>query len=84
MIARHDREDYTAQEQAVTDAKAALVQALSDLAGEAALVAKALGRKRPPANLVDGVRSEFRHVERCEEALDLAVLDLRTARGEDA
>lgn len=79
-----DKEDYSHQEQAVTDRKAELVQALNDLAQEATLAAKALGRKRPLAHLVDGVAGEFRAVQRAEEALDLAILDLRTARGEDA
>lgn len=83
MISRADREDYSEQEARLAEAKATLVKALEDLSQESRLAAKALGSKRPRANLVDGVTAEFRAVERAEESYELARYDLRTARGED-
>ena len=71
-----------AREQAVTDARAQLHDALTTLAGEAALAAKAAKAKRGHPDL-PAVYAATRAVERAEEAVDLAVYDRDTAAGED-
>jgi hypothetical protein len=84
---RRDREDTTAQEKAVEEAKARLLEALSDASTECTLVAKRLGRKRVTENdvisYVAGAKAEWLAVERAEEALLIAMHDLAGARGED-
>ncbi|MEW1957447.1 hypothetical protein [Kineococcus sp. NPDC059986] len=81
---RHDREDTTAQEQALRAARDEAAQVLAELAAEARSLSKAYAGRtaRVPdgsalAGLVDAAR-------RAEEAVDIAALDLATARGEDA
>ncbi|PRY17131.1 hypothetical protein [Kineococcus rhizosphaerae] len=81
---RHDREDTTAQETALREARDAAATVLAELAAEAKSLAKAYAGRtaRIPdgsalAGLVDAAR-------RAEEAVDLAAHDLATARGEDA
>ncbi|MBB2901801.1 hypothetical protein FHR75_002616 [Kineococcus radiotolerans] len=83
MPLRHDREDTTAQEAALREARDAAATVLAELAAEAKSLAKAYGARsvRIPdgaalAGLVDAAR-------RAEEAVDIAAHDLATARGED-
>lgn len=73
-----DREEVREQADRLADANATLKAALEDLATEA--------HKQARARQVDValVRGLFRTVERAEEAVDIAGLDLATARGEDA
>lgn len=82
---RADREDLRQQQEAVREARQELVEALRDLGVQANLAAKTLARPslRGNPDLTD-VYAAHRVVARCEENLDLALLDLRTARGEDA
>lgn len=81
---RLDREDLTAQQTALAEARAALAAALLDAASEATAAAKLLGRKGRSLPRLDEFHTATRAVARAEEALDLAALDLRTAAGEDA
>lgn len=81
---RHDREDTTAQEQALRAARDAAADVLAGLAAEARALSKAYAARsaRIPdgsalAGLVDAAR-------RAEEDVDIAAHDLSTARGEDA
>lgn len=83
MSLRSDREDYSDQQDAIVAARSHLRLALGDLASEAALAAKKIGQKRGTPDL-PAVYGAVSVVRRAEEALDLATLDLATARGEDA
>lgn len=71
------------REQAITDARAGLHDALVNLAGEAALAAKVYKSKRGQSDLAS-VHGAASAVRRAEETLDLAVLDRDTAAGADA
>ncbi len=79
---RHDREDTTRQQMRVLVARQFLADALSNLAGEAALAAKATRAKTGSPDL-PAVYAASRAVERAEEALDTATYDLQTAQGAD-
>ena len=87
---RRDREDVTAQTDALDKARRDLAERLDDLATDAADAARTLRRgKRPPTRAVldlalDHVHMSHRSVNRAEEALDLAAHDLHTAQGGDA
>lgn len=82
---RPDREDTATQEAAVEKAREALAAALDGLEMEARAAARVLRRKSLRGNVdLTPVHTEVRTVSRAEEALDLALLDLHTARGEDA
>ena len=83
LTARPDREDLTKQREALTDARAALADTLSTLSLEAALAVKVLRRPKGDPDLV-AVYAAHRAVQRAEEGVDLAVLDLATAGGADA
>lgn len=78
-----DREDLTRQRDALDGARADLAAALDDLEREAKSAARAARTKRGAPDL-PAVHAAARAVERAEEALDLAALDLRTAAGDDA
>lgn len=71
-------EDVRAQAERLEVAVAGLQAALYDLATEAKAQSK---RKTPDVPRVKGLVGA---VERAEEALDIATLDLETARGADA
>ncbi|WP_328295366.1 hypothetical protein OG218_22115 [Kineococcus sp. NBC_00420] len=84
MPLRHDREDTTAQEEALRAARDEAATVMAELAAEARSLGKAYaGRSaRIPdgsalAGLIDAAR-------RAEEDVDIAAHDLATARGEDA
>jgi hypothetical protein len=81
---RHDREDTTAQEEALRAARDEAATVMAELAAEARSLGKAYGGRsaRIPdgsalAGLIDAAR-------RAEEDVDIAAHDLATARGEDA
>ena len=80
---RADREDLTQQRETVWDAQAELRDAL-----EAAAAAAKAGRpSRLQPNRTPDLTPFYASVaavQRTEEALDLALLDLATAGGEDA
>ncbi len=78
---RPGEEDLTAQRDAVTTAHSNLHDALSILAGEAALAAKVARRKGGQPDL-PAVYAAANAVRRAEEALDTATYDLSTASGE--
>ncbi|MCW2776281.1 MAG: hypothetical protein JWN17_6 [Frankiales bacterium] len=82
-MSRPDREDLTRQQEALAAARADLAAALDDLESEAHTAARAARSKRGVPDL-PAVHAAARAVERAEEALDLAALDVRTAAGEDA
>jgi predicted RNase H-like HicB family nuclease len=82
-VTRPDREDLHRQREAVDEARVALAAALDALEREAHTAARASRTRRGTPDL-PGVYAAARAVERAEEALDLAALDLRTAAGEDA
>ena len=84
MPLRGDREDTSAQERALREARDEAAEVLAELAAEARALSKAYGGRsaRMPdgsalAGLVDAAR-------RAEEDVDIAAHDLATARGEDA
>jgi hypothetical protein len=82
---RRDREDTTAQREREATARKKLHDALSTLAREAALAAKAAGSgaKRAPDPDLPAVYAATSAVRRAEEELDLAKADLDTASGGD-
>ncbi len=82
-MTRPDREDLTRQQEALAAARADLAAALDLLEREAKDAARAARTKRGVPDL-PAVHAAARGVERAEEALDLAALDVRTAAGEDA
>jgi hypothetical protein len=82
-VTRPDREDLTRQRDAVETARADLAVTLDDLEREARTAARSARTKRGQPDL-PAVHAAARAVERAEEALDLAALDLRTAAGDDA
>lgn len=71
-----DHEDVSAQAEAKTNAELDLRAALARLSQASKAAAKSLR--------LDEVYAAHRAVQRFEEALDIATLDLATARGEDA
>ncbi|WP_380157384.1 hypothetical protein [Kineococcus sp. R86509] len=84
MPLRHDREDTTAQEEALRAARDEAATVMAELAAEARSLGKAYAARsaRIPdgsalAGLIDAAR-------RAEEDVDIAAHDLATARGEDA
>jgi len=79
---RTDREDLTAQQEAVADARASLAAALEDLEAEARRAARA-ARSRTGRPDVDRVTAAHLAVDRTREALDIATYDLQTAAGHD-
>lgn len=81
-MTREDREDTLRQQMRVLVARQNLAEALSNLAGEAALAGKAAKTKTGSPDL-PAVYAASRAVERAEEALDTATYDLHTARGGD-
>lgn len=82
---RPDREDVAAQRTAVHAARADLRDALAEVSLEAAFAARTAGSaaKHPPPIDLDRYIAAHRRVLAAEQALDLAVYDLRTASGED-
>lgn len=82
-MSRPDREDLSRQQEALAVARADLAAALDDLEREAKTAARAARTKRGQPDL-PAVHAAARAVERAEEAVDLAALDVRTAAGEDA
>jgi hypothetical protein len=82
-VTRPDREDLHRQREAVDAARADLAATLDDLEREAHTAARAARTRRGVPDL-PAVHAAARAVERAEETLDLAALDLRTAAGEDA
>jgi hypothetical protein len=82
-VTRPDREDLTRQREAVAAARSDLAARLDELEREAKTAARAARTKRGQPDL-PAVHAASRAVERAEEALDLAALDLRTAAGDDA
>ncbi|MCU1692490.1 MAG: hypothetical protein JWM64_1581 [Frankiales bacterium] len=82
-MSRPDREDLSRQQEALAQARADLAVALDDLSSEAHTASRAARSKRGVPDL-PAVHAAARAVERAEEALDLAALDVRTAAGEDA
>ena len=82
-VSRPDREDLSRQQEALAAARADLAAALDDLEREATTAARAARTKRGLPDL-PAVHAAARAVERAEEAVDLAALDVRTAAGEDA
>lgn len=90
MAAAFDKEDLTTQQAAVTNAREGLVEALDELIDNAksarrvaASKAKRISHERIASELAT-VYGASRALERAEETLDLAHLDLATASGEDA
>jgi hypothetical protein len=90
-VSRADREDLTPQLSAVGDAAFDLTMALADLAAKVKDATKAVAatERNPsrPGNVTAAlgeVQGAASAVRRAEETYDLAVLDLRTAQGEDA
>ena len=83
MGLRQDREDTREQQERLAAAKAALVQALEDLATEAKFQARAARSKWGSVNVL-AVYAETENVRRAEQSVDMAITDLATARGEDA
>lgn len=71
------------REQAVTDARTQLLDALILLSDASRVAARSARNKRSTPDLTDVVAA-FRATERAEEALDLALLDRDTAAGADA
>ena len=82
-MTRPDRMDLSAQRDTLSRRRSDLADALAELASEASLAAKVCRRVRGNPDL-DAVYAAARAVERAEEAVDLAALDLATAGGEDA
>lgn len=82
-MSRPDREDLTRQRETLEAARADLGGRLDDLEREAKAAARAARTKRGQPDL-PAVHAAARAVERAEEAVDLAALDLRTAAGDDA
>ena len=82
-MTRPDREDVSHQQEVLAAARAHLAAALDDLSAEAHTAARAARSKRAVPDL-PAVHAAARAVERAEEAVDLAALDVRTAAGEDA
>lgn len=80
---RHDREDLTAQREKLAAARTSLSAALAHLASTATDASRAANRKHGVPDL-PAVYAACRAVERQEENLDLALLDLATAGGADA
>jgi predicted O-methyltransferase YrrM len=90
-MSRADREDVTAQIEAVGRAADELLTALDalvDATKTAQRAVKAAGVKRrstaATTGLLGAVQGAASSVRRAEETYDLAVLDLATAQGEDA
>jgi len=79
---RGDREDVSAQRDAVAAARTELAAALEALAWEARHAAKAAARAKGQPDL-EAVAACHNRVGRAGEALDMAVYDLHTASGED-
>lgn len=82
-MTRSDREDVSRQQEALAAARAELAAALDDLSAQAHTAARAARSRRAVPDL-PAVHAAARAVERAEEAVDLAALDVRTAAGEDA
>lgn len=80
---RSDREDLTVQREQLAAARGELAASLETLAAEAKSAAKAARTKTGRPDLPE-VYAATRAVERAEEAVDLAALDLHTASGGDA
>jgi hypothetical protein len=81
---RQDREDTTAQENALRTARDEAATAMAELAAEARALAKAYGGRSariPDGSTLAGLMDAAR---RAEEDVDIAAHDLATARGEDA
>lgn len=83
MTSPLDFEDITAQQERLTATRAALAASLTALAVEAKSCAKAAANKHSTPDL-NPVYAAVRNVERAEEAVDLAALDVHTASGYDA
>lgn len=82
MGIRADRENYSAQEQALTVARQVLAEHLDELSRHAKTAARAArGRFAQPD--LDAVYAAASRVREAHEAADLAAYDLQTARGED-
>lgn len=77
-----DREDLTAQREAVAHARTVLENALAELSATARAESKVAGRAKGNPNL-EAVAADYNAVQRAGEALDMAVYDLHTASGED-
>jgi hypothetical protein len=82
---RPDREDYSAQQERVAEARRTLSVQLRALIAEAKNADRiVLNGRGDPTMILGTLYAHVDSVRRCEEALDLALLDLRTAQGEDA
>lgn len=83
---RVDREDLTAQRDALTAARAGLHDALRAVEREAGDAARPAGSKakRPQAVDLTAYLAAHQAVLRAEQTVDLATLDLHTAAGGDA
>lgn len=75
-------EDIAEQQENLKLARAALSIALATLAHEAKIAAKSASSKHGSIDL-DAVYAASRAVERAEETVDLAALDVHTASGHD-
>ncbi len=82
---RSDREDLSAQQEALRAARVGLRVALQDLAEAADLASHALGTKRPPpvTDLLVPVHTARTAVERAEQTVTIAETDMAGAAGED-
>lgn len=80
---RNDREDLTAQREKLATARSELADTLESLAVEAKRASKAARTKTGNPDLPE-VYAIVRAVERAEEGVDLAALDVYTAGGGDA
>ena len=76
------KDDSSRQEEAVAYAYANLAAWLDHAVTEAHAAAKAARRRRPVMDL-DRLRAVLRSLDQAEQDVDLALYDLRTARGED-
>lgn len=85
MPLRPDREDLTPQLERLAAAREGLAAALGELAGEAALAVRPLrsAARRPPEPNMGAVYAAVTRVREAENVLDMARVDLETARGVD-
>ena len=88
-MTRPDREDLARQQDAVTEARDDMGQACKALAAEARMVYKILDSRSKIASphaltdLTTALAGAMSAVRRAEDTLNVALVDLATARGED-
>lgn len=78
-----DREDLSAQRARIEDARAELADALTRADDEASDASRALARRKKGRPDLGPFFASVEVVKRADEALDIALYDLRTASGED-